>query len=66
MEIVLHAFLSSAVDGCDWSVYNPAGVLQGGIPRTNIIGSWVEHWTCQDCVEKVKCTQFTLEQAMKA
>jgi hypothetical protein len=27
MEIELHAILSSAVDGCDWSVYNPAGVL---------------------------------------
>jgi hypothetical protein len=42
VEVYLHAFLTSALDGSEWSAWRPDRSSSGKIvPNTDWIGSWV-------------------------
>jgi hypothetical protein len=41
MEVDLHAFFTSALDGGEWSVSRPGRFTYRGAPGTHWIGGWV-------------------------
>jgi hypothetical protein len=49
MEVKLHAFLTSALDGGEWSASRPASYTpRERVPGTHWIGGWVSHFTHTD------------------
>jgi hypothetical protein len=59
VEVQLHAFLTSAVDGDDWSASRPGRFTPGErIPGNHWIGSWVGLRIGLDTVPKRKENQL--------
>jgi hypothetical protein len=49
VEAKLHAFLTSALDGSEWSASRPGRFTpRERVPGTNWIGGWVYHYTHTD------------------
>jgi len=51
MEVRLHTFLTSVLDGGEWSASLPGRFTHGGVTVTHCIGGWMGSRTCLDAVE---------------
>jgi len=61
MEVYLHAFLTSALGGGDWSAVRPGSFTPWEPPSTPCIGRWVGTRAGLDAVAKKKIPTFCRE-----
>jgi len=55
MEVCVHAFLTLALDGGEWSASRPGRfILRGKTPGTHCIGDWVDPGAGLDAMAKRK------------
>jgi hypothetical protein len=55
VEVYLHAYLNSALDGGEWSASRPGRFTpRERVPGTHGIGGWVDQRACLDAVVKRK------------
>jgi hypothetical protein len=62
VEVQLHVFLNSALDGCEWSAARPDSFTPG--ERTagaHFLGGWVDPRACLNAVAKRKIRRFRRE-----
>jgi len=59
VEVQIHAFLTSALDGGEWSAFRPGRFTSSEIARgTHWIGGWVGPRAVLDAVVKIKISAF--------